>query len=30
LAWHQLPQARRQIKDHIKSPFPFAVFLNGR
>ncbi len=30
LAWHQLPQARRQIKEHIKTAVPFAVSLNGR
>ncbi|MEB3303862.1 MAG: fatty acid desaturase [Cyanobacteriota bacterium] len=30
LAWHQLPQARRQIKDRIKTDLPFAVSLIGR
>ena len=30
LAWHQLPQARRQIKDHIKTSVPFAVTFFGR
>lgn len=30
LAWHQLPKARRQFKDHINPPLPFAVSLIGR
>jgi beta-carotene ketolase (CrtW type) len=30
LPWHQLPRARRQFKDHIKTSLPFAVSLIGR